>query len=120
MKSFYFDQELGDVKFNELHDVEEITGKMELEQALWLRLKTNQGEWMFDVNFGVPWMELFSKKASPKEFRTEIRKTIYQEERVINVIDISVDFDIDNRKLSVYFEAETTEGLIKSNGEVEA
>lgn len=120
MKSFYFNKVAGDTELDELHDIQEVSGKKELEQALWMRLMTNKGEWVFDTSFGVSWMELFSNKASPREFRTEIRKAIYEEKRVKSVVDIDVEFDNKIRKLTVYFEVETTEGLITSSGEVEA
>jgi len=120
MKSFYLDQETGDTNLDELHNIEEITGKMELEQALWMRLKTNRGEWVFDTKFGYPWLELFRKKATRNEYKTALIETVYQEDRVQEIITAEVrGIDRENRKLKMYFEAKTTEGLIKSSGEVE-
>ena len=120
MKSFYLNQENGDTKLNELHDIEEITGKEELEQAIWMRLKTNRGEWPFDTNYGYPWLELFRKKAPKDEFKTALIETVYQEERIREIIRAEIKvLDRDKRKLNIYFEVVTTEGLIKSTGEVQ-
>lgn len=120
MRSFYFDKENGTTKLNELHDIEEVTGKMELEQALWIRIMTNQGEWIFDLDFGHPWLKLFREKATARNHRSELIKTIYKEDRVKEILEINVDAsDKSNRKLKIFFRALTTEGLIESSGEVE-
>lgn len=120
MRSFYFDKENGTTKLNELHDIEEVTGKMELEQALWIRIMTNQGEWIFDLDFGHPWLKLFREKATVRKHRSELIKTIYKEDRVKEILEINVDTSgKQNRKLKIFFKALTTEGLIESSGEVE-
>ena len=119
MKSFYFNHESGDTQLNELNNIEEVTGKMELEQSLWMRIKTNRGEWMFDKNFGYPWLELFRKKAESEEFKEALIETVNQEERVQEVVTAEVELiDRENRKLYLHFKAKTTEGLIESSGEV--
>lgn len=120
MRSFYFDKEDGSTKFDELHDIEEVTGKMELEQALWIRIMTNQGEWVFDLDFGHPWLKLFRKKATAQEHKSELIKTIYKEDRIKEILEINIDIsDRQKRKLKINFKALTTEGLIESSGEVE-
>lgn len=120
MKSFYLGQETGDTNLDELHNIEEINGKMELEQALWMRLKTNRGEWAFDTEFGYPWLELFRKKATREEYKAALIETVHQEDRVQEIITAEIqEIDRKNRKLKMYFKARTTEGLIESSGEVE-
>jgi|AntRauTorckE6833_2_1112554.scaffolds.fasta_scaffold04291_3 hypothetical protein len=120
MRSFYFDKDEGTTKLDELHDIEEVTGKMELEQALWIRLMTNQGEWIFDLDFGHPWLKLFREKATARDHRAELIKTIYKENRVKEILEINVDTSgRKKRKLEIFFKVLTTEGLIEYAGEVE-
>lgn len=119
MKSFYLDKDNGDTKLNELHNIREVDGKLELEQAIWMRLKTNRGEWAFDTDFGYPWLELFRSNAQPREFKVALIETMQQEERVIEVLETDIkEIDRGGRKLILYFKALTTEGLIESSGEV--
>jgi phage baseplate assembly protein W len=119
MKSLYFNIVSGDTELDELHNIKEITGKEELEQAIWMRLQTNRGEWIFDLEFGVPWMDLFESRASAEEFQAAIEEELNKEDRVIEVINVAIEQDIENRKLDLGYELETTEGLIESSGEVE-
>lgn len=120
MKSFYLNQDNGDTQLNELHNIEEITGKEELEQAIWMRLKTNRGEWPFNTNFGYPWLELFRKNATKEEYKAALIETVHQEDRVQEIITAEIQgMNTKNRKLNFFLKARTTEGLIESSGEVE-
>ena len=103
MRSFYFDKDEGTTKLDELHDIEEVTGKMELEQALWIRLMTNQGEWIFDLDFGHPWLKLFREKATARDHRAELIKTIYKENRVKEILEINVILPAEKRESLKYF-----------------
>lgn len=119
MKSYSFNLETKDTEFDELHNIKEISGKKELEQALWMRLMTNKGEWIFDLDFGYPWLELLRESSPLLKFKEALITTLLQEDRVLEVLKAEIkDLDIEKRNLYLYFEVKSTKGLIKSGKEV--
>ena len=74
------------------------TSSQQIKQRLYLRLFTNQGEWVFNTQLGIPWITAGKEMqilAKGSESFTEaiIRKVILETEGVqkINSFDISYD-----------------------------
>lgn len=120
MKSLYINQENGDTEFDSQHNAKEILDKKELKQSIWIRIKTNRGEWPFNTNFGFPWIELLSKKSSVNDYKKALIDTLRQENRIKKIEEITIrKNDQRERSLYIYFKVKTTEGLIKSSREVD-
>ena len=109
-----------DIEINSLKNLRTINDTDSIAQRIWIRLNTNRGEDMFDTNIGVPWHSLFDNKATPEQFKVEIRDEIQKEEYVQQVVYVNVDeFDRSTRELKISFKAVLTTGkTLESQGVV--
>ena len=66
-------------------------------------LTTNLGEFFLDLNFGGLY-EIFTDKTSTAEdIKREVRKCIYQVDRVKDITDMTIDADYNNRTVNIKF-----------------
>lgn len=81
------------------------------------RLLTYRGEWFLDEDYGTPWFQtIFVTPVNLSRVESVIKDIIETTDGVDKVISLSViDFNTNNRKLSISFEAETIYGIINSN-----
>ena len=85
-----------------------VSDKEQLSQALYLHIKQNRGQWVFDLNFGMPYLNqinkdgIFDKKTTSKEkIESEINKilNIYKSE-IKKYEYIKSEININNRVYS--------------------
>ena len=90
-----------------------VTGIEEIGQIISTRLKSFLGEWFLDVRIGVPWFsKILKKNPNPAEIESLLIQTIAESPGVIGLKTIELSLDNVTRKLSVDFQAQTTEGIL--------
>jgi len=97
-----------------------VDGVDAIEQHLRIRLKTFKGEWFLDQRAGMPYFQSILVKAPNLPVIVGIyRKAILTTPGVTGVDDLAVNFDAATRSLSVRFSAQTSDGPISYDEEVE-
>jgi phage baseplate assembly protein W len=109
-----------DLEFNVQKSLKTVADNASIEQRLWIRLNTNKGEDMFDINLGVPWFELLDNQATPEQIAAAVRTELQNDEYVGQVVYVNVGaFDKSIRSLSLSFQVILTNGTkLKSEGVV--
>ncbi len=94
-----------------------IDGKDAVRQRLINAIKLDKGSWFFDPDKGIPWFEIYNKKAvSERLIRSNIEKILKADSEVESVDSLVVSFDRATRMISVTFEVTTIYG--KTGGSV--
>lgn len=97
----------------------DVDGLEEIRQQVWLELQIFLGECKYDVEAGVPWIQEVAAVGTPPERLAAIfRKPILRATGVTKITKgptLTVGAD---RSLSIAFEAETDEGLLKFTGPI--
>ena len=78
-----------------------VTGVEETQQRAWIALKSGQGEWDFDLSFGMPWRQLMSQR--PPDFgaiRAAIRQQLERVPGMDSVDSILLEEDPATRELT--------------------
>jgi hypothetical protein len=107
MKSIKIDDETGDWILNEM-----IEGDDELIQCIKHLFYTRVQEWFLNLNYGFRRDVLEGKKVIESDITHAIHDCIYQEPRVKEVTNLTIDFDNLTRHLSIGFD------IIKQDGQV--
>jgi len=90
-------------------------------QRLNITLKTYKGEWVFDINQGVPWLENSNNsiqllsKAGDGLIDFYVTNAILGKEEVISLLSYERTFNESDRSLSIDFTANTLGGEITSS-----
>lgn len=115
MKSFKLDND-GDVSIVN-NEIETIKGMEELLQQIKQILRTNQGEWYFNPEYGINYDNILTKKPNVDLIRDEIKNGLSQCSHIMSIDYVTVKFDKTKRKLYVDFQAIDTEGntIIETN-----
>lgn len=100
----------GDIVFDENGELIMIEGPEEIAQCAECVLGTNEGEWFLNLNLGIKFKKFLGKNLSEEEMREEIRKGLFQEERIKTVEEIRFSADFKNRTMDIYFVATTING----------
>jgi hypothetical protein len=108
MKSFYLNQ-AGDLELDQFNNIKLVEDTAEVKQRNYLTLTTNQGEWFLNLNFGIPWIELLGQKNNQEDIRYEIIKALNQDDAIKSVDSVELDFNQENRYLTIYFQATLTD-----------
>lgn len=106
MRTFEFDDN-GD------WTLEMVSGKDEILQSISHSLKTRLGEWFLDESIGLSRVNLQSKVYKEKDISYDIIEAIKQDERVVDVSDIRLDYDRRSRllKIEVEIQAEVNDNI---------
>lgn len=91
-----------DIKLNDSGDIAFINGSTPVttqdfdvvSQRLKIRLQTNQSEYNFNTDYGVPWFQKILGKRTRKAVIDEIlQQQIYKEEGVVEILDFNSYFE---------------------------
>ena len=90
-----------------------VTGVEEIAQIVATRLKFYLGEWFMDVRKGVPWFSKILKKgANPSEVEAILTQAIVDSPGIITLNEATFSLDNQTRRLTVEFNALSTEGIL--------
>ena len=97
----------------ENYDLVLVDGIDLVRQAIKQRLLLVLEEWFLDDTIGVPWYQyIFQKGADINRVKSILINTISGTEGVIKVTSLELNYNINNRNLTVDFSAQTNEGII--------
>lgn len=88
------------------HDLDEIA------QSIESTLGTNLGEFVLEPGLGITYMNMLGKDVTEEDVQAEIFAGLDQEERIVQVNDIMVDFDTSTRKAKARFSATAETGEV--------
>jgi len=84
-----------------------------IAQNIRIRLNFFLGEWFLDTSQGMPYFQnVLVKQPNSQAIRAIFRKAILTTPGVLSVTNLELDLDNSLRKLSVSFQAETTDGTL--------
>lgn len=106
---FYINPLTNDWEFDELGNLKVVTGREEVAQRLRYRLNTHVGEWVLNVELGVPWREEILKKAPDLQVVGGLLRTLIVETPGVDrILRFDLDVGVD-RILILDFAVGTTE-----------
>ena len=108
MTGFALDEN-GDVLI-ENNEIRIVVGDSLLQQKVWTVLRTNLGEWFFDLEQGVDYNNLLGKKTNAELVRYEIERGLAQVDSTFVVTEFSYESDRESRKAWVKFKAQNNSG----------
>ncbi len=118
MTDIKIDSETGDLAV-EGNELVLIAGADEVEQRLRRRLAMFRGEWFLNTTRGVPYRtEIFVKGVSPERIAASIKREILTTSGVLALLEYDQAFDSAQRKLTVTFKVQATDGEIIELSEV--
>ena len=83
----------------------------EVKQRLKIKMLTNLNEWFLDLNLGIDWHEILSNLDNKKErIKLEIVRALSEDDAVNEIKNIIIDFDSEERYLTIGYEATVLEG----------
>ena len=93
-------------------------GDVKLEESVAQKIRTKllwfKGEWAWDPDEGMPYMEsLFVKNPDTDFFESLVRAKIFEVEEITEVKDVRVTYDRQTRSAVIFFEALTDYETIK-------
>lgn len=110
MIDFQLDQVTNDLVFTDydFHLVDEVN---QIMQNLAIRLRFVLGEWYLDITQGIPYYEVFFKKA-PNQIQIEsiLKQEIVNTRGILELTSFESDFDQRRRIYSVKFSARSISG----------
>jgi len=119
MKSLYLNSDNGDIEFNELGELKMVDNIKEIGQRNEIGLSINQGEWIFDMLLGLPWIEMLSDKdTSQQDIKNLVKEELLKDDDIAEVTEIEADFTGEDRTLYIKFNAKLIDGE-ELEGEVE-
>lgn len=93
------DTETGDIVTS---GIQFISGQPEIAQTIKTRLRLFYGEYFRDITDGTPWFQrILGKNEGLDAIESILRTRIAQTEGVIQLFSFSMDYNLDNRRLSV-------------------
>lgn len=108
MFGFALDQN-GDVLI-ENNEISIVVGDSLLQQKVWTVLRTNLGEWFFDLEQGVDFKNLLGKGVGEELARYEIEKGLAQVDSTFVITEFTYEVDKADRKAKVTFKAQNESG----------
>lgn len=110
MKTFYVNPNTGDIEIDNLNNIKMIEGSGEVKQRTELSLKTNKGEWVFNLDFGISWLDYFNNRISQEKLIQEITRTLQDDDAIEDIDYVNIVEDEDSRSLKVDFQCTLTNG----------
>ena len=108
MKGFAIN-ETGDVAIVN-NKIPVVSGPVLLRQKVKNVLSTNKGEWFLDLNEGIDFGNLLGKGITEDLVRYEIEQGLEQVDSSFTITEFSCKIDNNNRKVKVFFKAQTSTG----------
>lgn len=88
-----------------------VDGDDALAQRLKKRLCTNEGEWAFDLGFGIPWLyEVLGRNIDSASTRTLIAETIEADPDVVSISELEAVTDRNLRCVTLRTTVQSTSG----------
>jgi len=82
-----------------------------IKQRLENTLRLDKGSWFFNPEIGIPWFEIYNKKAvSERLIRSHVERILKTDPEVTTINRLDISFDRKLRKISIIFEVETIYG----------
>ncbi|KRM93582.1 hypothetical protein FC56_GL000296 [Lentilactobacillus senioris DSM 24302 = JCM 17472] len=95
-----------------------VTGVDELRQSLEMRLLSQVGWAVDDVDFGVEWLDFFGEFQDADLAANKIAEALEEDDRVAVVTDVTVDPDYKTRKAMIKVTMQLSDSdLIADNGD---
>lgn len=89
------------------------------KQRIRIAIKTNFQENVYAKNLGINWIQIFSEKVSQERILSELRKVILKDPETVAVTSLEIiEFNRDNRKLSVKFKIMSIYGSLNFSEDV--
>lgn len=96
-----------------------VEGIEALKQILKNRIALGLGEWFLAEEEGIDWLGLLNQKIFFEErVIAQVKTAIRKEPAVTNIDFISASFSRSDRKISISFQVQTTEGQLNSTEDV--
>jgi len=106
--------ENGDLEIGPDGDLIIVTGIDAIRQHLRIRLQFFRGEWFLDTRLGIPYFEeVLIKAPDLNVVQSLLREAVRETPGVISITSFELDFEGVTRKLSLDFDALTTEGPLR-------
>lgn len=107
----------GDLDCSRL-DFQLVAGPERVAQQVRTRLRTFLGEWEFDLDAGTPWLQriIGIKGVNLNDVENELRTQILSVFGVLAVVSLSMEFDKDERTLTLNGKISTTDGIVAVEG----
>lgn len=97
-------------------DLHVVTGAERVKQQLLVKLRLWVGEWFLDTEFGTPYIErILGKQITLGGAIAALKESILEVSDVQAITSFNYNFDRQQRKLPIDFEANTPFGLVKVN-----
>lgn len=91
-----------------------------IRQAIFIRLRWFLGEWIFNTSFGMPYYsQILIKNPNTAVIEQLFRQQILSVTEVIRIESLSVQIDKRLRKCRVKFKAQTTQGAIEEEVQID-
>lgn len=95
-----------------------VTGVDELRQSLEMRLLSQVGWAVDDVDFGVEWLDFFGEFQDEDLAANKIAEALEEDDRIAVVTDVTVDPDYKTRKATIKVTMQLSDNdLIADNGD---
>ncbi|MBI4373457.1 MAG: hypothetical protein HY542_01135 [Deltaproteobacteria bacterium] len=117
MPSFLLDQDSDlDLTGNKINLV---TGLQEIQQHMSVRFRLFRGEWFLDQELGVPWFEDVLKKRPNFAVVAEVLKSVITDTPGhVELLEFEIDYDQQNRTMTLKFKDLTDPGIVNFNEEI--
>lgn len=79
-----------------------VNGIEELKQSLEIRLLSQVGWAVNDVEFGVEWLDFFGENDNADLAADKIAEALEQDDRIANVLSVTVTLDYKTRKANIH------------------
>jgi len=109
----------GDLVFGSDLDLAFVSREALVKQSLQIKLSTFQGEWLLDINAGVPYFQSIlggDKKQDLEEVNSLIKAAILEVAEVNRILAYESELVPAPRRLSVSFKVDTTYGPVEVEG----
>jgi len=111
-KTFYLNPSTRDLEFNSQNSIIMVDGSEEELQTVRLLLSTNAKEWFLNILHGLAYEHILVKSPSETRIRAELLRALEQEERIAEVLNVSIDLNRPGRYLTIGFEARMASGQV--------
>lgn len=109
------DQDTGDIIFENGKTLVTSCEAGSVAQRVYIHLRTFQSEWFMNLTYGVPWLQLFSKKGITKSYIDRVlQEEVYRVEGVREVLNWGSVINTKERNYSVTFNIKTVNGGLVS------
>ena len=101
----------GDIEFDESGYLKMVEDTDEVLQRNKIALSINQGEWIFNINLGIPWIEYMRDKFKDvDEYVKEVETKLNTDEDIEEITNIDAEYDRGRRILTIEFEGRLING----------